>query len=103
MVDPETQEIFDNLTSQLQDLKDLGDALVVENDEYDEKVKCVTTTIKDAIAAQNSKFGSSYGYGMSSGPRGGQRQRMVGYRSPSRRAPRARGTTAKRRRSPMMY
>jgi len=103
MVDPQKQEIFDNLKRQLQDLKLLGDALVVENDEYDEKVKCVTTTIQNAIEAQKLKFGSSYGYGMSSGPRGGQRQRMVGYSSPSRRAPRARGTTAKRRRSPMMY
>lgn len=72
-------------------------------EQYEEKVKCVTTTIQDAIEAQKSGFGSSYGYGMSSGPRSGQRQRMVGYSSPSRRAPRARGTTAKRRRSPMMY
>jgi len=74
--------------------------------EYKEKVSCVTKTIRDAIKEQEKNgFGSSYGYGygMSSGPRGGQRQRMVGYRSPSRRAPRARGTTVKRRRSPMMY
>ena len=56
MVDPQTQEIFDNLTSQLQDLKLLGDALVVENDEYDEKVKCVTTTIQNAIEAQKLKY-----------------------------------------------
>lgn len=75
---------------------------------YKDKVKCVKETIQKAIEVQNNKanFGSSsygYGYGMSPGPRSGQRQRMVGYSSPSRRAPRARGTTAKRRRSPMMY
>ena len=77
------------------------------NTAYEDKVKCVTKTIREAIDVQNNKlgFGSSYGYGygMSPGPRSGQRQRMVGYSSPSRRAPRARGTTAKRRRSPMMY
>ena len=58
---------------------------------YENKIDCVTTSIGDAIA-QQSKFGSSYG----------QKRRMVGYRSPSRRAPRARGMP-RRRRSPMMY
>lgn len=99
------QELQEDL-DEIREVKDMAIAMYKkDNKEYEEKVECVTTTIKEAIAAQKSNFGSSYGYGygMSSGPRGGQRKRMVGYRSPSRRAPRARGTTAKRRKSPMMY
>lgn len=77
---------FDDQLADIEEIyESIKTGLEKEKDELSGKVQCTVDAIERALGGKsNSDFGSSYGYGYSSGY-GRQRKAMVGYRTPRRR------------------